>query len=60
MDAKNMSKKKKYDPLKITKDIIRKKFFEDGGTPNQWLPYSKIFKSKRYKKPKHKNAEEEE
>ena len=54
-----MSKKKKYDPLKITKDIIRKKFFEKGGTPNQWLPYSKIFKSRKYSKPKHKENIEE-
>jgi len=54
-----MSKKKKYDPLKITKDIIRRKFFEDGGTSKQWLPPSKIFKSKRFKKPKHKEKEEE-
>lgn len=52
-------KKKKYDPLKITKDIIRKKFFEEGGTTKQWLPYSKIFKSRKYKKPKHKEDIEE-
>ena len=54
-----MSKKKKYDPLKITKDILRKKFFEDGGTTKQWLPYSKIFKSRKFKKPKHKKGIEE-
>lgn len=58
MELKIM-KKKKYDPLKITKDIIRKKFFEEGGTTKQWLPYSKIFKSRKYKKPKHKEDIEE-
>ena len=51
--------KKKYNPLKITKDIIRKKFFEQGGTTKQWLPYSKIFKSRKYKKSKHKEDIEE-
>lgn len=55
-----MKKKKKYDPLKITKDIIRRKFFEDGGTSKQWLPPSKIFKSRKYKKPKHKENIEDQ
>ena len=51
--------KKKYNPLKITKDIIPKKFFEQRRTTKQWLPYSKIFKSRKYKKSKHKEDIEE-
>lgn len=59
MGAKNMPKKK-YNPFKIAKDIIRKKFFEKGGTSKQWLPYSKIFKSKKTKNPKYKEDIEEQ
>lgn len=52
-------KKKKYDPLQVTKEIIRRKFFEEGGTTKQWLPPSKIFKLRKFKKPKHKKDIEE-